>query len=81
MIGGKKHGIIFYALLFFQDFIVIDAESNNWNRTIGLCGTLTDNIFDDFYHTEGQAVNINQFIQHFTVITSKYFISVNQIKI
>lgn len=53
---------------------MIDADSNNWNRTIGLCGSLTDNIFDDFYHSQGEAVNINQFVQQFTVISSKIII-------
>ena len=36
-----------------RDFLIITAEGPLWNRTAGLCGSLSGNPYDDFSLAEG----------------------------
>ena len=51
-----------------QDYLVLEGDSTLWNRTTGMCGSLTSNPFDDFMSRDREKVkNLQDFASAWTI--------------
>lgn len=51
---------------------MIEGDSNLWNRTTGMCGSLTSNPFDDFMSRDREMVpNLQDFAKAWTLHDGK----------